>query len=207
MVLLALALGCQRECRELARIRPEDERVGGVSADEFAAAVADLPPLPLVWSDGATTEVTVTMARVPGTAHRVNWPECVEACHVQNSLMMDCLDELGVQVNATVGTADGRLDAEPFTTEVSAHVDDAGALVWWSSMATIDAGALRGSLALRTLAGDELRTDSADPQLAIWAGGGDASLGLVQLDATATISSGAAAGMADSARIGLAEAP
>lgn len=129
---LLLSLGaCDRECDELTRIRPDDEAINGVAAEDLQTVL--LTPdggLPLLWNNGDETTVEASITTILGTARLSQRSDCVAECDTRFQLLMACgPDQLRVDATLKVETADGLLDEEvPATLTALRSVD--GEVVW-----------------------------------------------------------------------------
>jgi hypothetical protein len=148
--LCGLALvGCaDRPCPAANEPRADDEPVSGATVDALVEALQAQPfaEVPLTWRDGPQTTATGSIEVVPGTATRVQRPDCLQECHTRYRLTIECgPDELHVDAHGTASTADGRVVDAAWTGSLVVTALE-GPLVWGLSPEPIPLEDLTGAL-------------------------------------------------------------
>jgi len=134
--------------------------------------------IPIRWHFGGTTTISGTIAVEPGTARRVNRPDCVPACQTRYRLAMACPpDAVVLDAVAIVTTADGRLSEARFEGEAvgraqgGSHWEFRGEFPWSEKV---------GGFTALELGKDDRHDPSA---VRLWTGGAVEPTHSVSLDA------------------------
>jgi hypothetical protein len=178
---LALVGCADRPCPAAHEPRADDEPVSGATVDALVAALAAQPfaEVPFTWRDGLQTTATGALEVVPGTAARVQRPDCLKECRTSSRLTIECgPDELWVDAHGTASTADGRVVDAQWTGSLVATALE-GPLVWSLSPQPVPIEDLSGTLDGPAVA--EL-SDGRDLGLRVFLYGTDGRLDSVSFD-------------------------
>ncbi len=117
-----------------ANLKISDGRaVEGVTGTEVVAQVAPaFDGIAVRWDDGTVAALSGSVTVEPGSARKVNRPDCVPSCLVVNQSLVPCgADVLVQRAQAVLATDDGRLVAgAPWEGTVTTQRDRSGGLSW-----------------------------------------------------------------------------